>query len=139
MRLAGTVLVAAACLAAVAEEPRADLALRDAAGRKVRLRDLRGKPVLFNFWATWCGPCNAEKPMLVEMEKESAGRGVVLIGASLTTPGPGETSPGFCRFTKSDFWSGTVPPRTIWRPSRWAVRFPPRLFWMSMDASCHGF
>ena len=57
--------------------------MKDAAGQKVRLRDLRGKPVVLNFWATWCVPCNAEMPMLVDMEKQYAARGVVFIGASL--------------------------------------------------------
>ena len=60
-----------------------ELTLKDASGQRVRLSDLRGKPVVLNFWATWCGPCNAEMPMLVEMEKQYATRGVVFIGASL--------------------------------------------------------
>jgi len=66
-----------------AAAPKADLTLKDAAGAKVRLRDLRGKPVLLNFWATWCGPCNAEMPMLVEFEQQYAGRGVRFVAASL--------------------------------------------------------
>jgi thiol-disulfide isomerase/thioredoxin len=76
-----TALVSA--LAVCADAPKADLTLQDANGQKVRLRDLRGKPVVLNFWATWCGPCNAEMPMLVEMEKQYAARGVLFIGASL--------------------------------------------------------
>ena len=75
------VALAASTLAFAAERP-ADLTLKDGAGQKVRLRDLRGKPVVLNFWATWCGPCNAEMPMLLEMEKLYAGR-VVFVGASL--------------------------------------------------------
>jgi thiol-disulfide isomerase/thioredoxin len=63
--------------------PKVDLTLKDAAGAKVRLRDLRGKPVLLNFWATWCGPCNAEMPMLVEFERQYASRGVQFVAASL--------------------------------------------------------
>jgi thiol-disulfide isomerase/thioredoxin len=73
----------ASALALCAGVPRADLTLRDANGRKVRLRDLRGKPVVLNFWATWCGPCNAEMPMLVDLEKQYAARGVLFVGASL--------------------------------------------------------
>jgi thiol-disulfide isomerase/thioredoxin len=83
MRLVG--LAAMACaLALCADAPKTvDLTLHDATGQKVRLRDLRGKPVVLNFWATWCGPCNAEMPMLVDMEKQYAPRGVVFIAASL--------------------------------------------------------
>src|SRR5437588_7429528 len=73
----------AAWVALCAEPPKADLTLKNAGGQKVRLSDLRGKPVVLNFWATWCVPCNAEMPMLVEMEKQYGGRGVVFIGASL--------------------------------------------------------
>lgn len=64
-------------------DPKADLTLHDASGRKVRLRNLRGKPVVLNFWATWCGPCRAEMPILVEMEKHYASQGMQFVGASL--------------------------------------------------------
>ena len=72
-----------AAMALFAAAPAADLTLHDAGGRKVRLRDLRGQPVVLNFWATWCEPCNAEMPMLVEMENQYAARGVRFIAASL--------------------------------------------------------
>ena len=81
MRLAGALLAAA--LAIGADAPRVELTLKDSAGHAARLRDLRGKIVVLNFWATWCGPCNAEMPMLVEMEKRYGPRGVAFIGASL--------------------------------------------------------
>jgi thiol-disulfide isomerase/thioredoxin len=67
-----------------AKEPApAELTLRDARGRKVRLHDYRGKLVVLNFWATWCKPCNEEMPLLVEADKAYGSRGVLFLGASL--------------------------------------------------------
>jgi thiol-disulfide isomerase/thioredoxin len=62
---------------------QANLSLKDLHGQRVRLRDYRGKPVVLNFWATWCGPCKAELPLLVEAEKNYGPSGVVIITVSL--------------------------------------------------------
>lgn len=72
-------LVGLACLSAHA----ADLNLADLSGKPVHLKDLRGKIAVINFWATWCGPCKAEMPLLVEASRKWAGKGVALIAASL--------------------------------------------------------
>jgi thiol-disulfide isomerase/thioredoxin len=53
-----------------------NLPFKDSNGRTVRVRDHRGKIVVLNFWATWCVPCRAEMPLLVEAEKGYGPRGV---------------------------------------------------------------
>jgi thiol-disulfide isomerase/thioredoxin len=67
----------------LAGEKPAELKLRDLSGNKVRLSDYRGKILVLNFWATWCGPCREEMPMLVEAEKTWAAKGATFIAVSL--------------------------------------------------------
>jgi cytochrome c biogenesis protein CcmG/thiol:disulfide interchange protein DsbE len=58
------------------------LKLHDLKGAPHALEDYRGKPVLLNFWATWCVPCAAEMPLLNQMQKQYQGK-VVFIAASI--------------------------------------------------------
>lgn len=58
------------------------LKLHDLKGAPHMLEDYRGKPVLLNFWATWCVPCAAEMPLLNEMQKQYEGK-VLFIAASI--------------------------------------------------------
>jgi peroxiredoxin len=54
--------------------------LKDIAGRDVRLADYKGKVLLLDFWATWCGPCRVEIPGFVEMYDKYKSRGLEVVG-----------------------------------------------------------
>lgn len=62
--------------------PAPDFTLLDLSGNKVSLSSFKGKPLLINFWATWCGPCKIETPWLVELQNEFASQGFQIIGVS---------------------------------------------------------
>jgi thiol-disulfide isomerase/thioredoxin len=64
LRIVFALSLAGAILSAADKKP-SDLTLRDLSGKKVQLRDHRGRIVVLNFWATSCGPCREEMPMLV--------------------------------------------------------------------------
>jgi cytochrome c biogenesis protein CcmG/thiol:disulfide interchange protein DsbE len=57
-----------------------DFALADLDGNPLRLSDFRGRPVIINFWASWCGPCVEEFPLLREAASRHADDGLVVIG-----------------------------------------------------------
>ncbi len=50
-----------------------DFTVFDAAGKTVKLSDLRGRPVVLNFWASWCSPCRSEMPAFEQLYRESGG------------------------------------------------------------------
>jgi len=64
-----------------------DFSLKDASGADIRLSALKGKVVLLNFWATWCGPCKAEIPWFEEFHNTYTGRGLAVIGISMDEEG----------------------------------------------------
>ncbi len=70
-------------LALASGQPAPDFTLADASGKKVALRDFRGKVVYLDFWATWCAPCLAEMPASQELRRKFAGRDVVFLYVSL--------------------------------------------------------
>ncbi|MER3419061.1 MAG: TlpA family protein disulfide reductase [Chloroflexota bacterium] len=60
-------------------QPAPDFALWSLDGQTVRLSDLRGRVVLINFWATWCGPCRAEMPEIEAVYRESKEQDFVVL------------------------------------------------------------
>ena len=63
-----------------------DLTFKDMNGGEVKLADYKGKVILLNVWATWCGPCEQEIPELVETYSKYKDQGVVVLGLSLDDP-----------------------------------------------------
>jgi len=64
-------------------KPLPDLIGKDVHGREIRLRDLRGKVVLLDFWATWCPPCVESAPVLQLLWERAKGGDFVWVGASV--------------------------------------------------------
>ncbi len=70
-----------------ARKPAPDFTLKDADGRPVSLSEYKGKVVLLNFWATWCGPCKIEIPWFVDFEQRFKDRGFAVLGVSMDEDG----------------------------------------------------
>lgn len=87
-----------------------NLPFKDTNGNKVRVTDLRGKIVVLNFWATWCIPCREEMPLLVEVEKEFASRGISFVAVSLDDRQSRPRIPDFIGQFKISFpvWTGAT-------------------------------
>ena len=90
------------------EDGALDLRLRDLGGEPHNLQSYRGKIVVLNFWATWCGPCAEEMPLLVKAQKRYNDRGVVVIGVSLDEGSARAAVEKFAKNKKIDFplWVG---------------------------------
>ena len=78
----GETAVAAAC-DAEARPANLDFTLQDMNGNDVAFESLKGKVVLLNFWATWCGPCKIEIPWFVEFAEQYEDDGLVILGLSV--------------------------------------------------------
>jgi thiol-disulfide isomerase/thioredoxin len=72
----------AACMAD-AKPANFDFKVKDVDGNEVSLSSYKGKVVLLNFWATWCGPCKAEIPGFVRLQEKYRDKGLVIVGYSV--------------------------------------------------------
>ena len=81
--LAVALLVASTASALTPGDAPPAIDMPDQAGKKVDLNELKGKVVLVDFWASWCGPCKQEMPVLEELHKKYAKQGLVIVGVNI--------------------------------------------------------
>jgi len=79
-------------------KPMVDLRLQSLDGKPVSPEDLKGKVIVVDFWATWCGPCISEIPEFNELQRKFAGKGVEVMGVALASGKPSEVKPFVERF-----------------------------------------
>lgn len=68
-------------------KPAPEFSLKDANGQTVHLSDYKGKVVLLDFWATWCGPCKVEIPWFMDFESQFKNQGFAVLGVSMDEDG----------------------------------------------------
>jgi thiol-disulfide isomerase/thioredoxin len=66
-----------------AGNPNLNYVLKDMNGQDVNLAEFRGRPILINFWATWCPPCKAEIPWFIEFTEKYKDQQLVVLGISV--------------------------------------------------------
>jgi thiol-disulfide isomerase/thioredoxin len=78
-----------AMLACPADAKRAnlDFTMKDASGQDVSLSRYKGKVIVLDFWATWCGPCKIEIPWFQEFERQNKDKGFAVIGVAMDEEG----------------------------------------------------
>ena len=96
----------------VVHQPAKGFALQDLAGRPLRSEDLRGKIMVLDFWATWCGPCIRELPDILALtERLKARRDVAFLSFNVT-----EEKPDVMAFVKERSIAYPVPGRRLLGP-----------------------
>lgn len=101
MKKAVAIVALAVFLAALggAQGKAPNFSLKTGEGQVVELAKLKGKVVVVNFWATWCGPCRSEIPGMLEVYGKYKEKGVEIVGVSLDRGGWKDVTPFVKKFS----------------------------------------
>jgi cytochrome c biogenesis protein CcmG/thiol:disulfide interchange protein DsbE len=108
-----------------------DFVLADLDGNPVRLADLRGRPVIVNFWASWCGPCVEEFPLLLDAAERHEADGLRIVG--IVYQDRSEAARSFMERTGAT-WPATMDPGER-VASAYGILAPPETFFIGRDGT----
>lgn len=81
--LSGLCVIGLAAAAEQSQGPAPDFTLKSSGGENLKLSELRGQVVLINFWASWCGPCRKEMPLLDQLYQQYKPLGFTILGVNV--------------------------------------------------------
>ena len=110
-------------------EPAPDFVLADLNGNPLRLADLAGRPVIVNFWASWCGDCVEEFPMLTAAAGEHGADGLAVVG--IVFRDRSEAAREFMMRMAADWPAAMDPGEAV--AQRYGVIGPPATFFVDRD------
>jgi cytochrome c biogenesis protein CcmG/thiol:disulfide interchange protein DsbE len=108
-----------------------DFVLADLDGNPVRLADLRGRPVIVNFWASWCGPCVEEFPLLRAAAERHAGDGLAIVG--VVYQDRSEAARAFMERTGATWPAAMDPDERV--ATAYGILAPPETFFIGRDGT----
>ncbi len=76
-------IISSSPMAAAVQDPAPDFTLKSLGGENLKLSELRGEVVMVNFWASWCGPCRQEMPLLDQLYKRYQPMGFTILGVNV--------------------------------------------------------
>jgi thiol-disulfide isomerase/thioredoxin len=118
-------------------KPAPDFVLHDLDGKTVSLNQFKGKPILINFWATWCGPCKEELPSMQRLHEASKSNGDIQILAISIDRFNIEKVNQYARDLKLTFPILLDPDRVARKP--YFVRGLPTSYLVDADGKLQGF
>jgi len=115
-------------------QPAPDFVLADLDGKPLLLDHLRGRPVIVNFWASWCGPCVEEFPLLAEALRSHRGDGLVVVG--IVFRDRSEAARAFMSRMGGTWPAAMDPGEAV--AQRYGVMGPPATFFVDRDGVVTG-